>query len=270
MSTGTTRTWPARRVTLDRGTLIGQLNREWLRLRTSPENSSLLSSWSRGEPILAAFPTLADIEAALAVNADPEYTDAVLLALLRLATHQEAGAGPDADLAARTVLQLMLPKAVRIARTQRCVPDRDERDAITVACLYEVICTYPVDRRTRHVAANLGLTTLQRVRRTVLRSHVTSFDVELLSNPPAGQLDHLPDQQAEPAPAAQIADLLAWALATHVLAAQEADLLARRYRDGAPTAAALGAQLGLSPDALKQRCSRAIRKLTSAAPAYAA
>ena len=83
-----------------------------------------------------------------------EDKDAKLGALTRL-TH--AG---DA-LAARTVLQAMLPKLRHIARYADISRDRqDDRGQVAVGAFLTTLHRYPIDRRPTGIAGNLALDTL--------------------------------------------------------------------------------------------------------------
>ena len=143
--------------------LLGRLNAEWSELVTTPASRTAVHAWRDREPGLAGLTDLAAIESAIRAGARAHAearadADELLLALLRQAVSPDA---PWTELAGRTVLQLMLPKAVAIARSQGGrVPDPDDRISAVVACLYETIRSYPVERRPHRVAGNLGLDTL--------------------------------------------------------------------------------------------------------------
>jgi hypothetical protein len=63
---------------------------------------------------------------------------------------------------------------------------------------------------------------------------------------------------------------LVWAVERRILAAQDAALLARTYRAGAPGDEALAAEWGCKPTALRQRRRRAIARLERAAGQFLA
>ncbi|MFF3326969.1 hypothetical protein [Streptomyces sp. NPDC002889] len=89
-------------------------------------------------------------------------TDAVLRALLRRA----AGRDRSATLAARIVVQAMIPAAVRMTRGQVRPFGGRSFDAIghmTVAALFEVACSGRIHTRPGRPAANLALDTLRHV-----------------------------------------------------------------------------------------------------------
>ncbi|MET7714844.1 hypothetical protein [Streptomyces sp. NPDC005407] len=89
-------------------------------------------------------------------------TDAVMRALLRRA----AGRDRSATLAARIVVQAMIPAAVRMTRGQvRPFGGRsfDDIGHMTVAALFEVACSGRIHTRPGRPAANLALDTLRHV-----------------------------------------------------------------------------------------------------------
>ena len=238
--------------------VIAQLNRDWLDLQTQPSTTTALARWSDQHPALSGLLALVDIEAAVACGA-PDDVDAVLHTLLSVAQSTD----PTATLAARIVLQLMIPRAVAVARGQQQLGERRDRDTVAVSCLYEVIRGYPLRRR-RHVAANLAMELLAAVRRAALAETCTVVDQDPGLVPwgliwPAaadagtgrggdrtsarqrgdGPPAHRPGrrQSAEPqtrthretSPSEQLVRLLIWAVQTEVLDRADADLLARRY-----------------------------------------
>jgi hypothetical protein len=199
--------------------------------------------------------------------------DALLVGLLTRAQ--------DGDrLAGRTVLQAMLPAAVRIALaiTQRpdVLGDRDEAFALVLAALWQIIATYPVTARPAKVPANLYLDTLALVRRGSTSSkHRTAkvfpeqsyADIRMAVEP--SQFDAGQDDPVGPADA-QLCTVLAWAVRTCVVRLDEARLLARVYGlDGGSvdTGPAIAAELGISWPALRQRCHRIARRVGRAAVA---
>lgn len=85
-----------------------------------------MTSWAT-KPTLAGYTSLADVEAGTAA-ADRTAADAIPLALLELAYDGD-------QLAGRTVLQLMLGKAVRIAASYTGRADRDLLEQLAVSAL---------------------------------------------------------------------------------------------------------------------------------------
>ena len=256
------------------------LNHEWERLCASPDGTAAAARWAAGPD----WPTSADRHLADGLDGIVRYVqegvrtvaerDAVLLQLLHLC---RGGDG----LAGRVVLQVMLPKVIRLARSLAYHPDwtdgLDEAQATVLASLWELIANYPLERRPGQVTGNLALDLLAMSQ----RGHTGSSwrirpvreepydDVLLLTN--AGQVDLGPDDPAGPADA-ELCIFLAWAVRTKVLQLQEAHLLWRVYSPSeppgaVPTSDAVAAELGLTGVALRQRCHRLARRLRAAATA---
>jgi len=295
--------------------LVGRLNAEWSALLTAPASRAAVDAWRRREPRLAGLADLAEVEAAvrtpapeLRTGAAPERAargaggttrsdaDQLLLALLRQATTPDA---PWAELAGRTVLQLMLPKAVAIARSQRGrVPDPDDRISAVIACLYETIRRYPVHRRPRSVAGNLGLDTLhlfQRRTSGAARAELPTDPADPVLDPPGSGSDPVSgllgclqraldlqligpadeavagaDPTARPEGRERLLELLVWAVERHVLASSDAALLAHAYGADRIDDGTLAARLGCDRSTVCKRRLRAIRALRGAAMEFLA
>ncbi len=238
------------------GTLVGGLNREWLELCSAPASEVRVRAWASGCPILGDCATLPELEDFLG-GAGARETDQILLALLR---HGQQGD----VLAQRTVLQLMMAKAIRIARSQRGILEGQDAFADSVAALWETIRTYPTERRPVRVAANLALDTLSRVhRRHRRRLAVRTGLVE-------EQLAVYDDPRAMPAEA-EVHRVLAWAVVERVITHQEAQLLVLVYTvgpDGGPARShEVAAHLGTTAVAVRKRCQRAIHRVAAAVAA---
>ncbi|MEV5600318.1 hypothetical protein AB0L33_02620 [Streptomyces sp. NPDC052299] len=261
--------------------LVGRLNAEWAGLSQDETFRLHLRRWY-GDPALTGPQSVLDALRACRTSGDQ---DRILLPLLRAAVT----GGPGGPLAARTVVQTMLPKAIRIARSQlRPQYDWEETVSLTVGALYEVVRTYPVHRRPRRIAANLALETLRLTRR------LTAPDpsaVPLDPDSAAGFLaaDACPASQAEltlllaraadyrllaeddPGRAtgwdarAELVELLVWALESGALGVEDARLITGYYRDrptGHPATPRPSARDGARQ---RQRRSRAVRRLAVAA-----
>jgi hypothetical protein len=250
------------------GSLPSRLNVEWRSLCAAPDTAAVVAGWASDRAALAGLASLRGLLRRIA-DEDPVGRDAVLLALLELAR------GGD-ELAGRVVLQVMLPKAVRVAmsvvRRPDVLGDREEAQARAVAALWQAIATYPLLTRPARVPGNLALDTLALVQRghtgsshfTVAFPEQSFADLQVLGE--AGRLDVGPDDLFGPADA-ELLMLLAWSVRSGVLELQEARLLARIYLpDGQPPdTGVIAAELGISRAALRQRCSRLARRLGDAA-----
>lgn len=248
--------------------VVGALNAEWARL-AGPDSAPLVQRWARSSP---AFRGLGDLRAVVsAVRGDDG--DEVLRALLRLARQGD-------QLAARAALQAMLGAAVRLARRTLPHADGDLEEALAraVAALWQVVRDYPVDRRACRAADGVSLDVLG-----VLTG--TGRGPDLL---PGGELPSEVPEAAEPAqggmrdefwcatgvsrPGAcgdeQVILLLAWAVRERVISAQDARLLLRLHSPADPEAAVscrdVAEELGIGHAAVRQRASRATRRVAAA------
>lgn len=256
--------------------LLGQLCREWTELHRSPEIGHLVASWGRTSS------TLARLDSAGAVvdfidHAAPPVKDQALRDLLRLLHEGDRVAG-------RVVLQAMLPCLTNLAR--RCRPprgsgDTDEQLQRTISEFWTVICenrSLPA----RGVSARLQLDTLKRV-----TSHRRSPDAWEEHTTYHGEAEHreLVDEAAvDPAVRPSLSlvidhperaggydsdaglyELVIHARAAGVLSTEEAQFLVDVYLTVAGQSLHDAAhRVGVSPSAVRQRCSRIRRRLIAA------
>jgi hypothetical protein len=189
--------------------------------------------WGRSEPALAAASTLGDVLTLIRAHPDP-----VLAALLRL------GARGD-PLAPRVVLQTMLGKLVLLcARHPEQLPE-------AISELWLAIAEYPLDRRPTTIAANLAWT----VRRRLPRPPAAR---------PSGDLDP-PAYPAEP----DATSLLKEARALGLIDEHTHRTLWTVYVAGL-TSAQAAVELSTTPELVRWRCSRALRRLATHAELLAA
>ncbi len=227
--------------------LIGQLNIEWDQLRAADSSAAMVTGWAARHAALAHCAMLDDVEDAVTGDAD-----AVLLALLH-ETHNGD------QLAGRTVVQLMLGKAVRIAGSHAGRAPLHDLEACAVTALWDVIATYPVARRPEKVAANIAMDTLNRV--------VAEFAHDRHEQAVSPDLLHPSHRDDDSGPAdLDLLNLLAWAVDNDTITAADASLLVDMYvpapgQTGGKTAAELH---GMSWAAARQRASRAVRRITHA------
>ena len=141
------------------GVLV-QLDREWERIADSPAGRRAVRRWAEREPLLAGVRSLRQLVELVNVRGRAEESDAILLVVLHDAASD--------DLAARTVLQAMMPAVKNLtAKFSTCGAwSAEETAAVVVAAMWERIRTYPVERRPKKVAANLTLDSRQRVWRS--------------------------------------------------------------------------------------------------------
>ena len=130
---------------------LTELDREWRELCRSASSRLALQRWAYAEPALAGILTL---EAVLVERKDDaEAAPAILAALARLAASD--------DLAARTLLQALMPGLVKMAATS-CSDDPAALDEL-VSLAWERIRTYPTSRP-GPVAANVLMDVRKRYR----------------------------------------------------------------------------------------------------------
>src|SRR5262245_13043521 len=142
------------------------LDREWQQLKADRGAARRLSTVCH---LAGDARTLADLEAHVR-TAGPVDADQILLALVtRVIDH-------DDQLAARVLLQLLLPGTRNLARRWWALGDHDERAAAAVSAVYDRIRTYPLARRPGRIAANVLLDAARQLRRSVprLATHATA------------------------------------------------------------------------------------------------
>jgi hypothetical protein len=183
--------------------------------------------------------------------ADPADADRVLLALVTRAVDRD-------DLAARVLLQLLLPGTRSLANRWWALGDADERAAAAVAAVYGRIRCYPLARRPGRVAANVLLDAARDLRRAVPKVPVT-----LVPEPRPHHRDH-PVEEAPLHPAVELAELLRDAVHDQVISPQDAELIAASRIRGARVAD-IAARRGSRPRTLWDRRQRAEQALATAA-----
>ncbi|KIZ15668.1 hypothetical protein [Streptomyces natalensis] len=277
-------------------TLVTRLNAEWEWLCADRGNAERVRSWMLAAGVLdedQAPTDLGDLSVLLRKRADrdgPEFSDAWMGVLLHRVS---SGNGRDAEVAARVLVQAMLPCAVGMTRRSVRSGERPEDVAqLVIASLWEVVRSYPVARRPRQLARNLRMELWHRVSRDLKR------ELAVLAEP----LDEVwacelpggddPSHAAEPTLLAQAAEkaglqgavdaveelegargevvaLLVWALEEKVLTQEAAVEVCDFYREGAPQDAEAARVSGVSSVALRRRRSRAVARLRQAAPQWA-
>lgn len=228
--------------TRGRAMVLRRMDTEWVALQTDAAAAGTCRRWASTVQVLAGCGTPADVLAR--VGAAPDVVLGHLLA--------EAAAGD--RLAGRVVLQALLPKVVRMASID---PRAEVDDYLTT--MWCVIAAYPLARRPVSVAANLALDTLKAVH------HERRPAADLVTAP------HLVVVAADrgtvrlvgsspPGPGPSVAHVLDRARGHRLLDAATTELLRSVYADGLSGEAA-ARRHDLSPGAVRQRCSRALRAL---------
>lgn len=234
-----------------RAAVLRRMDVEWAALQEDDDAGDACRRWASTAAVLVGCATPAEVVAR--VGAAP---DVVLGHLLG-----QAVAGD--RLAGRVVLQALLPKVVRMASVD---PGAEVDDYLTA--LWCEIAAYPLARRPTSVAANLALDTLKAVRRE--RRPVAD-----LATPPhlvVVAADRGPGRVvgASPhGPGPSVTHVLDRARGHRLLDPATSDLLQSVYADGLSGESA-ARRHDLSPGAVRQRCSRALRVLARHADLLAA
>lgn len=240
---------------------LGHLNAEWV--ATYADQPYPSPTWAT-YPALEGPTTLQEL-LDLILHADSTRRDAILHALLSLTATGD-------DTAARTTLQTMLGTVQWLASTAR---SRMLEDSASAACeaMWVTIRRYPL-HRTERVAANLKMDALKRLAKA-RRADVPASD-DLDEQIHRAQLQgRLDDQRGETAvslghgvPGADATAVITWAQDRGVLTEVDAQVLALAHLGPEPVSlTAVARRLGLSAATVRQRHSRAVRKLADAVQA---
>lgn len=222
---------------------LARLEREWRLLQ--PRLCALYRAWSSAEPALARFETPLGLLRFLRTPGAPAAKDEALAALLRHAARE--------PLAGRLLLEALLPGLKALAR--RVLLDPSEREtvwALLLACAWERIVTYPLERRPRKIAANILLDTLNATLGTlaVERARATELtDCEAVTGPEQSSMD-----------GGDVEALLAEAVRAGGIGRDEASLVLASRFEGC-TLADLAAGAGVEYNTIKLRRQRAERRL---------
>ena len=210
---------PARRPAPAAHHLLLRLQLEWDQLARTPQALAVAATWCLPIEHLDSLDDVL-VHAGFGRRAQADDDDEAMLRLVELARADE--------LAARVVLQRMLPGVASIARRRsRSIHERQAMLDDLVATAWTVIRTYPIDRRRRFVTVNL----LRDVEYRGFRQHRRRMPQ------PTTRAPHLFDESAVATTALtsaqELAELLELAAAAGV---SDADLtLARRLAAGAST-----------------------------------
>jgi len=202
-----------------------QLDHEWQRLRDDRGSARRL----RDVCDLAGARSLGDLESYVR-KAEAHDADRILLALVTRAVGRGpdgsgdgSGSGSGDTLAARVLLQLLLPGTRNLARRWWALGDHDERAAAAVTAVYHRIRTYPLERRPGRIAANVLLDAARELRRSVPRL-VTTPSAEPVQG---GRRERERADDTSSHAAIELAEVLADAVRDGVLEARDAQLIAR-------------------------------------------
>jgi hypothetical protein len=232
------------------------LDDEWRRLRHDRAAARRLREVCR---VAGDARTLVDVEDYVRTAA-PGDADGVLLALVS----RGCVSGSGDPVAARVLLQLLLPGTRNLARRWWALGEPDERAAAAVAAVYDRICSYPLARRPGRVAANVLMDAARQLRRAVPPAMLTLSADPVLDLVVRGGIDPT-DHDAVPHPALELAELLAEAVAAEVIDAADAELIARS-RIAGQRVADIARRRGAGARTLWDRRHRAERALITTHP----
>jgi DNA-directed RNA polymerase specialized sigma24 family protein len=222
---------------------VDVLDPDWRHELVAPHLRRRFRVWREAEPALAAFRDPAALLRFLRGPGSGAHKDEVLCALLRRARRE--------PVAGRVVLEAMLPGLKKLAgRLLTDVRDREELWSVLLACAWERIRTYPVERRPRRVAANVLLDSLNGTLATFSRER---------REPASGAGILAYSVAAVPAPAGVDA-LLDAAIDAGAVSREEAELILATRVDETPLSVLARSQ-GVNFDTLKHRRGRAERRL---------
>ncbi|MER8160065.1 hypothetical protein [Streptomyces sp. NPDC094472] len=278
------------------GGIFSRLDAEWTALSADPSVQTVVTNWLIADQLAADVASVTDSvwwqlgpEQVLATLRPQEgalagpLADAVLRALLQRA----AGDDRSATLAARIVVQAMLPAAVRMARGQVRSYGGRSFDAIghmVIAALFETARSGRIHHRPGRPAANLALDTLGRVCRELAAEREDRAQdlavAELLADPAPGPAARAYHQRVratataadlEPTPGGTEVSAARLELLELVLAAMEAGCLstadgqsiAWHYCAAPLSDTAAAARVGTTATAWQRRRSRAVARLKS-------
>lgn len=219
--------------------IVGTLNSEWDRLVRSAEAQRAVERWRLRWPALEYCTDLQDV---LELRSDPTQAQAVLRPLALMS--------PLDDMAARTLLQALLPGLVLLARSAADDDAGGIDDVVAIA--WERIRTYP-GHREGSVAGNVLLD----VRKRYSKQRGFGSAVVLMALPPRDvpARGDWPDGDAE-----LVSDLMRVAVASGVVRTDEVDTIVRSRMFDVPLSE-IAAERGISSRALGQQRWRAEGRL---------
>jgi DNA-directed RNA polymerase specialized sigma24 family protein len=222
------------------GTVFELLDHEWRQISSDRTAATRLVDVCR---LAGGARSLGDVERYVR-SAAPADADRILLALVARVLDGE-------QLAARVLLQLLLPGARRLANRWWALGDPEERAAATIAAVYRRMRTYPLHRRPGKVAVNILMDAALDLRRAVPR-------LRLIPSPdPAGRAPRVDnDDRTPPHPATELAELLLDAMAEGVIDRDDAEVIAQSRIADAPVPE-IAARRGVGARTIWRRRERA-------------
>ena len=234
------------------------LDREWARLSVDRLAARRLAPVCR---LGGDARNLGDLERHVR-TADPADADRILLALVTRVV------ADDDQLAARVLLQLLLPGTRNLARRWWALGDHDERAAAAVGAVYDRIRTYPLARRPGRVAANVLMDAARQLRRSIPRLAAEVAADPAVHDRHACDRAAAADGSADAHAALELADVLEDAVAAGVIERRDAQIIAQS-RIGGLRIADLAAHHRVGSRTLWDRRHRAEQRLAGSRTACA-
>jgi len=278
------------------GGIFSRLDAEWTALSADPSVRTMVTNWLIADQLAAdvaavtdsvwwqlgpdeLLATLRPREGALA----GPLADDVLRALLQRAV----GDDRSATLAARIVVQAMLPAAVRMARGQVRSYGGRSFDAIghmVISVLFETARSGRIHHRLGRPAANLALDTLGRVCRELAAERedraqdlavaelladtapgpdARAYHHEVRAAAAAADLEPTPGETEVSAARLELLELVLAAMEDGCLSTADGQSIAWHYRTAPLSDTAAAARVGTTATAWQRRRSRAVARLKS-------
>jgi hypothetical protein len=232
------------------------LDGEWGRLATDAAASRRLPDVCEAA---GGAVSLGEVEAYVRA-ADAPSADRVLVVLVGRAVEGDT-------LAARVLLQLLLPGVRRLARTWWALGDAEERTSAAVAAVYDRIRHYPIARRPGRIAANVLMDAASDLRRAARAAGTDRSRPRSWGSDPNFGGENEDSATVEPVhPAIELAGVLADAVQDGLVTAEDAELIAASRIAGTPLAT-IAARRGAKLRTLQWRRKRAEAVLAGAGTA---
>ncbi|MFF2378422.1 hypothetical protein ACFVUW_28935 [Streptomyces xiamenensis] len=208
---------------------LQRMNQDWEVLCRDPHAAERITRWPEETAELVGVRTPQDVVERLVSLfrcGDWAGHDRALTLLLRRAV----GDGSDSELAWKVAVRTLLPKAILMAKTQlRPGADWEVVFSTIMSALFEVVRTYPLDRRPRAIFANLSMDTLmlaQSIMADDFDDHRELRRIARSLRPLAGdpQVPLLSGEGSDPLLQVELADLLAHAAELELVGWDEPEL----------------------------------------------
>ncbi|WP_439681471.1 hypothetical protein [Embleya sp. MST-111070] len=207
------------------------MNRDWETLDSDLRAADRVAAWGEQHPEFRGVRSpqgVVDRFSELHSLGDWHTHDLSLAVLLR----RVAGSGYDGELAWRVAVRVLMPKAIRMAQSQ-LRPGRawDDVFSTVLSALFEVVRTYPLQRRPRRIFVNLAMDTLALAQRTLAADFDNRSELRRLAAsvaPVSGFRDRAlvrADTSSAPHTQLALAELLARAAELELVGADEGELI---------------------------------------------